>query len=309
MEMTTPETSKTLPILAMAGAAFIGSIMGMFARELATDLTVFEQVALRALMGAIILLALCRKGIDLGKIYTAPKSDIGLTVARSIAMFVIGISLATVAFVEGNYASTAVIMALPTPAVLSVVMFGERMSVREGMYVILAFIGASFSILAGTGAGTGIGLTLDWSSLYALLATLVMSWGILSRRWQSPHLTNYETTFLMLLVAGIVMSLTAVAWCFWSGRIPIISLNTLGVALLAGVANIGFLLGTHYAIPKLSGVTANNFFALQPVFGIAVGVVVFDEVPTTVTSIGCVLILLSVCAIANPKLFSKLGER
>ncbi|GFE66762.1 DMT family transporter [Litoreibacter roseus] len=307
VEKTAPEPPKTLPMLALGGAAFIGSIMGVFARELATGLNVVEQVALRSLIGAVVLLCVCWRIIDFGKFRTAPRSDLRLTAARAVAMFVIAISLGTVAFVEGNYASAAVIMALPTPAVLSVVMFGERMSVRDGMFVTLAFVGAALTILAGTGAGAALGLILDWPMLCALLATLFMSWGILARKWQSPHLTNYETTFLMLMVAVIVMALAAAAWCLWTGRVPGLTIYLLGVGLAAGLANIGFLLGTNYAIPQLKGVVTNNLLALQPVFGIIVGVAVFAEVPTVAAVIGCVLILVSVLAIANPKLLSRRG--
>lgn len=268
MEKTAPEHPKILPMLALVGAAFIGSIMGVFARELATGLTVVEQVALRSLMGAVVLLTVCWRVIDLDKFRTAPRSDLSLTAARAVAMFIIAISLGTVAFVEGNYASAAVIMALPTPAVLSVMMFRERMSVRDGMFVTLAFVGAALTILAGSGAGAAIGLTLDWPMLCALLATLFMSWGILARKRQSPHLTNYETTFFMLLVAGIVMAISAAVWCLWTERVPGFTPYLLGIGLIAGLANIGFLLGSNYAIPQLRGIVTNNLLALQPVFGI-----------------------------------------
>ncbi|MEF2072718.1 DMT family transporter [Consotaella aegiceratis] len=301
------EEPKFLPILALVGAAFIGAIMGVFARELAQGLTVVEQVALRSLLGAAVLLCICWRVIDLGKIRTAPRQDLYLTTARAVAMFVVAISLGTIAFVEGNYASVAIVMALPTPAVLSIVMFGERMSVRDSMFVALAFTGAALTILAGTGLGTGIGLTLDGPLLCALVATLFMSWGILSRKWQSPHLTNYETTFLMLLVAGLVMAIAAAGWCLWTGRVPGLSLYLLGVGTVAGLANIGFLLATNYAIPQLRGVVTNNLLALQPVFGAVVGVIMFGEVPTAFGLVGCLFILVAVLAIANPTLLSRRG--
>lgn len=298
----TTEFMKLRPVFALLSAAFIGSIMGVFARELATGLNVVEQVALRSLMGALVLLCVCWRSIRPSKYFSAPNADLILTAMRSVAMFVFAISLGTVAFVHGNYASAAVIMALPTPAVLSVLMFGEKLSVFEGMFVVLAFVGAALTILGGSGLTVALGLSLDWPLLCALLATLFMSWGILSRKHQTDYLTSYETTFLMLLIAGLIMAASSFVWSIWTDRTPILSPYLVGVGLLAGVANIGFLLGTHYAIPRLKGVVTNNILALQPVFGTVVGFFLFGESPTNLAVVGSVLILISVLMIANPRL-------
>ena len=292
---------KILPIMALIVTAFIGSIMGIFARELSHALNVVEQVALRSFMGTIVLLCLCWRAIDFVKFRRIPKQDLTLTITRSVAMFVIAISLGTVAFVQGNYASAAVIMALPTLALLSRFMFGEAISGRETFFVMLAFLGAALTILAGS----GLSLSLDWPLLCALFATVFMSFGILARKWQSPFLNNYETTFIMLLTATICTTVISFAWCLWTGRVPQLTLYLIGVGVVAGLANIGFLMLTNFAIPQLKGVVTNNLLALQPLFGTSVGFVFFGEGLTAASLVGGLLILLSVVAIENPKLLSK----
>nr|WP_275944241.1 DMT family transporter [Gluconacetobacter asukensis] len=287
-----------LPVAALVGTAFIGSIMGIFARELAAQLNVAEQVGLRCLMGALVLLAVSWRSIDFGKYARMPPSDLRLTAVRAVSMFVIAISLGTVAFVNGNYASVAVIMALPAPALLSALVFKERISYRETALVSFAFVGAAITIISAA----GLRFEFNWPLSCAVLATLFMSYGILARKRQSSFLNNRETTLLMLFTAALIMGVFSAAWILWSGDVPRITPHTLLVALIAGICNIGFLVLSNYAIPKVKGVVVNNILALQPLFGAVIGFALFNETLSPLAIVGGVMILTAVILIANPAL-------
>lgn len=283
------------PVMAMIGAVFIGAIMGIFARQLDTELNVAEQVALRSFMGGVILYLICFWKINVRKFFCAPKKDIKLTILRSLCMFVAAISLGTIAFVNGNYTTVAVIMALPVPAFLASAMFGEQISTWEKLLVTLAFIGAVLVI----SARSGLSFNLEWPLVCAVFATCLMTFGVMSRKWQSPFLNSYETNFMMLMVSAFVMGSVSIFWIIWTGNRPDLSSHVLMIGSLAGAANIGFLLLTHYGIAYLKGVVINNLFALQPLFGAMIGLFIFDESLNAVEWFGCILILISMILISN----------
>jgi drug/metabolite transporter (DMT)-like permease len=214
-------------------------------------------------------------------------------------MFVIALSLGTIAFVNGNYASVAVIMAFPTPAIIAVVMLGERISLKETLLVSVAFIGAAITIFGGTGQT----IRFEWPLICAFVATVFISYSILARKKQTPFLNNYETTLLMLVTAAVAMTILSGCWIVWSQNVPHVSGRTVWVALLAGFANIGFLLLSNFAIPNLKGVVTNNVLSLQPLFGAIVGFTVFHERPTSLSLLGGSIIFISVILIANPAFF------
>lgn len=289
------------PLLALVGTAMIGATMGIFAREMAQELSVIEQVALRCITAGVILYLVCFRAISLGKYRLAPKRDLLLSVTRALSMFVFAISLGTIAFVQGNYATTSVLMALPVTAALGLVVFGERISLREAILVLLAFVGAALIVLAKT----GLTLRFDWVSLCAVAAASFMGFGILARKWQSNFLNAYETSFLMLVTAAGVSSLLAVTQGWRVSNAMDMSLYTLAIGTIAGIANICFLLLTHFGSARLSSVAINNLLALQPVFGILIGFVLFKERLVLSEWFGCLLILTSIILIANPRLASR----
>lgn len=64
------------PMVALLLAAGVGSVMGLFARELARELTVIEQVCLRCLLGAALLFVFCPRLIDRKRIACTPRGDL-----------------------------------------------------------------------------------------------------------------------------------------------------------------------------------------------------------------------------------------
>jgi drug/metabolite transporter (DMT)-like permease len=292
-------------VAALVGTAFIGSIMGMFARELATELNVAEQVFLRSLCGSLVLFVVCRRRIDLSKYRSAPPSDLALGAFRAISIYVIAISLGTLAFVNGKYGPVAIVMALPMTAILSSLVFRERISPREAMLVALAFAGAAITIYGGRGGG----FELEWPLICALFASVFISFGMLAQKKQSSHLGNFEITFFMLCVATVVMAAASGIYIVRAGEFPTVSPYVLAVGVVSGVANIGFLLTSNYGMPRVRGVVANNILAMQPVFATVVGVLVYGEILDAAEVLGGIMILAAVALIARERAGSRSRAR
>lgn len=113
---------SSMAFLASAALMFsvaMRAVMGVLARLLSMDMAVMEQVALRCLFGALILGCVGWRRIDWQGLRRAPVRDVWLLVLRGSAMFVVGMSLGTVAFIEGNYITTTLVLALPTTVLVS----------------------------------------------------------------------------------------------------------------------------------------------------------------------------------------------
>ncbi len=279
--------------------AFIGSIMGIFARSLAPHMGVWEQVMLRTFAGSVIILLVCAPHIRLKKIGSVSKSELFLTVARAISMYVIAIPLGTYAFSEGQYATTSIIMALPTTALVSILLFKEKAYARELRWVGLAFVGVCL-IFYQKGHGE-----IDFSNMKAnvaaLLACFAISWAILARKWHTPTLNNFELTFIMMLSASIIQ-LIIILFRTPASLLEIdYSFSVIAVIVSAGIANILFLLLSNYGFKKTPGILANNLMALQPVFGVIMAVAIYKESLNLWVLSGGGLILISVFALVWEK--------
>jgi len=284
-------------IVALIFVAFTGSIMGIFARELAAELNVVEQVFLRSLMGCVALAVVCRRHLNMSKITMAPRKEIQLIIARSLSIYVIAISLGTIAFVNGKYGPVAIVMSVPTTAILSVIMFGEKASLKEIAFVICAFLGAVITISSSYYDELEIG----WPLICALVATCFLSFGLLGQKKQSELFNSFEIAIMMLAIAAAFMAIASGAYIVWSGRFPTLSFYILFVGFVSGIANVAFLLASNFGMQRVKGVVANNMLSLQPVFATIIGVFLYSEVLTSMEWLGGSILLASVILIARTK--------
>lgn len=211
-----------------------------------------------------------------------------------MSIYVLAISLSTFAFVHGKYGLAAVMLALPTTAVLSILVFGERADRVEMGWVALAFLGVAVALGAVKAGPQPAALPIAC----AALATVFMSFGLLGQKRQGSHLNNVEVTALMLLSAGLVLLPIVLGHALWTGNMPRLSTYGLGVGVGAGLANVVFLLASNYGMPRLPGLVANNVLALQPVFGVAVGLWVYGEALTAAEGAGCLLVAAALVGVA-----------
>lgn len=272
------------------------SVMGVFARELGQHVDLMMQIFLRGLLGTLILFVLCHRVIDIGKFWRINRAEAANLVARAVAMFVVGVALGSYAFIHGNYVTTTLILALPTTALVSRVVYREVMSWKAVVCVLLSFVGAATIILKD-----GQTLRFDWPLVCALLAALSMSWGILAAGRQSASLSNIEATLFMMVASTLVCLLLVLPSVMVGGEIPRIPMEAWGLAALAGAAGVAFIFMSNHAAPRLHGVTTNNILALQPFFGALIGYVVYGDVLTLHDWLGGGLIVVAAFGLANSR--------
>jgi drug/metabolite transporter (DMT)-like permease len=298
-----PASVPLFAIAALVSAAMLGSVMGIFSRELAVNMTVVEQVCLRSIFAALLVPAVCARWIHFDRIARAPRGELALVLARGVSMFVIAVSMGALAYINGHYGAVAIVMATPMAAVLSVVLLREPARARELLWVALAFTGAALTIYAGSGSGAAGEPRpyAQWALGAALLGSLFMAFGIVGQRKQTAYFNAFETAFVMLLVAAVVMTVVSGALIAWRGSWPAITGYDVWLSVLAAIANIAWLFAANYGLKRVRGLVANNVLALQPLFATLVGVLAYGELINAAQAVGGALIIAAIILIARER--------
>lgn len=236
----------------------VGACMGIFARILEQDFMLFQQVAFRLLSAFIIINIIFSKQIDYKKIKYIPKRDWIIITFRSISMYLIGITLASIAFINGKYSN-------------------------------ISFVGAA---LISTSDMTNI-LKWDNSNILALIAIVFVSLSNILRKYHTDVLNDKEITVYMLFISMLIMfcmsgilgeDITSIDW----------NMNLLIVIFLAGLFNGIFIFMANYGFSKVNSILANNILAAQSVFGVIIGYILYNESVTIKEVIGGLLIIISI---------------
>ncbi len=298
-----PASVPLLAVSALVSAAMLGSVMGIFSRELAANMSVVEQVCLRSIFAAVLVLVVCSRWIHLDRLARAPRRELALVLARGMSTFVIAVTLGTTAFVNGHYGAVAIVMATPMAALLSVVLLREPARARELLWVALAFSGAALTIYAGVAGGeTAAPRPHPQLALgAALLGSLFMAFGIVGQRKQSGYFNAHETAFVMLSVAAVVMTVVSGAFIAWRGSWPAITGYDVWLSVVAALANIAWVFAANYGLARVRGLVANNVLALQPLFATLVGVLVYGELISPLQAVGGALIIAAIVLIARER--------
>ncbi|MGI9490138.1 MAG: DMT family transporter [Geminicoccaceae bacterium] len=263
------------------GIAVIGwltlACMDAGSKILATSYPVIQILWFRYLLFIVVAYWLVR---HLGK--SADLRPSWLQVTRGV-LLVVQMGLLVYAFSQMALADVQAILAI-TPLVvtaLSVPLLGERVGVRRWAAVGVAFIGMLVILRPGLGVLQPITLLV---LLSALLGAFYLILTRLAGRTDPP-----EISLFWVAITGLVVLSAAVPF-FW--RIPT---NTADWMLLLLVAILGIV--GHFCLIKAFQLAEAS--VLQPyiytglVGAIAVGYVVFDDLPDLPTVIGAAIIVAS----------------
>lgn len=253
------------------------STMGIYIRMLAEHLSLFQQVYLRIAVAAFCLLLMGARHIRWHKIQQQSIADWLLLAVRSASMYLLGVGLVSIAYLEGEYSTISLIKALPFAAVLGFLLFKEKATAPKVLFVTLSLAGALMIIYAD------LAVSIAWSrsELLALISTFSLAFSYSARKWQSTALNNWESSFLMFVLA--VLMLITTSW--WTGETRIAVENILNPSALFALAMSGLLnalglFAINYALGHIEIVLSNNIMALQPLCGVLVGVLFYQEVIT-----------------------------
>lgn len=270
------------------------STLGVYIRILGQHFDIFQQVYLRVTMAAILVAMIGIRRIGWSTLLQRMTiQEWRLIVLRTCAMYVLGVSLASVAFIGGEYSTISLIKALPLTAMIGVIIFREKLTQAKLLFVLLAFMGASLLVMPDLLASQpGERLNFGYFELVGFISAACLAFSNAARKWQRASINNWESTFLMFIVGIPILFIASLV----SGETPLIVDKLMVPEVLfaigmSGLLNAVGLVVINYALGHIEIVLSNNIFALQPVFGVVVGVLLYQDVITIWEILGGLIIV------------------
>lgn len=282
-------TQKQKGVISIVLLALLFASMGVFARYMQTNFTLFQQVYLRIAAALMLSLFFFKNKINFGKIYKISLKDWVVLIFRSLMLYVFGVSLFTYGIINAKYSNVSFISALPLTAVFGFILLKEKFTIKKMAYVMLAFLGVIFISV------TDMRNLFNWGrgEFVTLVSVVFFSLSYIGRKWHSKLLNNYEITTLIFLISFVFVFLTSFFmgeglpthnWSYFLGL----------VVLFAGLFNVGNLYLTNYGFERVEAVFASNLLTLESLFAIVVGFIFFREVPVMRELVGGAMIIFSV---------------
>lgn len=225
---------------------------------------------------------------------------------RIAAMGVVGFAAAFALAHWGLARSTATNAALLivveplTLLVLSPLLLGERLSVREQAGAACGLAGALLVVVNGI-PGVSVRLVPHWRGdlLLVLSGVAYAAYSLLGRPVLARHPALPVTTRSILWGIPAVAPVAAQEWL--AGRRPVLTggavLGTLYLAVV--ITALGYLLW-NYALERVSAARAAMFLNIQPVVGALLGVAWLGEPMTVFTVVGGLLVVTGLLLTVRP---------
>ena len=298
---TTPNTKTSMLCVILAGCLW--GMMGLFVRNLASDgLTSLEIVVLRSIGSTLIMLLILL--IMDRSLFKIRFKDLWCFVGTGIVSLTF-FNLCYFTTIQMTSMAVAAILMYTSPifvVLLSAILFGERITGRKILALVLAFIGCAFvtgivgnkmvmllkGILIGIGSGIGY-------ALYSIFGRYALEKG-----YRSETITFY--TFLMATVGICVVSpflcpIQDTVTKIVNGNTGKDILLVLGQSLLVTV--MPYLLYTK-GLKGLENGTAGIIASVEPVVAAILGMIVYGE-RLSVSGYAGALMVLSAIVILNLK--------
>ncbi|MBD5333320.1 MAG: DMT family transporter [Bacteroides sp.] len=199
-------------------------------------------------------------------------------------------------YMDVGIASTMLFVEPVMIALLLWVFWRERISARTVVSITISLAGVVFLCNPGEGAyvsPVGVALVMAASLSYGLYMILI-------NKTSLSRLSGLTLTFWSLLFGNIVM-IAKVGFFTQLQPVPADALSigcALGLSIFPTIVSI---LTVALAVQIIGSVPVSILGALEPVTGVAVGVLVFGEVMTLRVAAGVVLILVAVTVLVTGK--------
>lgn len=286
-----------LSILFVLTAAGLWGSIGIYVRTLTGyGLTSIQITTGRAIYGLIIVATfLFLKDRCLFRIRI---KDLGWFAANGI-LSILFFNLCYITTIQLSDMAVAAILLYTSPIfviILSIIIFKEKMTVRKGISLVLAFTGCALvsgvgsrgqaihmtALLFGLGAGLGY-------ALYSIFSR------ILVKKYHSLTIVLY--TFAFTVLAAVC--LTDVSGIL---SVYLVHPQAVGVHILAGICtnSVPYILYT-YALMHMEASKASMLASIEPVVAALLGLLVFQEAlsVTSLIGIGCILIMIIILSKAE----------
>ena len=287
--MKKSSTDHTKGVSALILLAFLGSLMGVFARYLYTFFSVFQQIYLRFAFASLFGFLIFWKYISFAKIKKISPREWLIIGVRSFS-YSVAAALWVQAVNSAKYANAMFIDSIPLAAVWGMILFKEKMTAKKAFYLILAIFGVM--VLAVKDYSN----LLIWGKgeVMMFLATVLFAFRNVTRKWHSKLLNNQEISQLNLLITCLM--LFVISLILNEGSVSLSSLNwQVFVMLGMGALTLLFIVFlTNYGFDKIEAILASNIGTLGAVFGVLIGFIVYREVPTVKELLGGAIIVTSI---------------
>lgn len=283
-----PLHATTGGLIAIVALAVIFGLTAIFARYLGTSTELFEQWYLRYGIMLLLSFLIFYRYVNFRKFLRLPIKEWGIILFRAAIGSVLAVALYTLAAEQAKIGVVALMQVLPSTALLGILLFHERVSKARAATILLAFLGASTVVVNSLSDLADINMGAVWS----LVSGILFSLQFVTRKWHSNKLNDQELT-VAIIAAGFAMNYLLSLVLYHRFFVPTAQLDVQFILILLvagclGVANI-FLI--NYGFKRVSAVIAGNILALELVFGMLFGFVIYHELLSLREIIGGLIIL------------------
>lgn len=281
------QTERNKGIIALIILSFVFASMGVFVRYLQIDFTILQQTYLRVFAAFLFGCIIFYKDIDLKKITKISKKEWSILLLRSVAMYLIAVTLISEAYTLSKYSNVSFVAALPLTAVFGFILLKEKITLQKILYILLGFLGV---VLIGVSDYSNI-LIWQKGELFALIASVFFALSYIARKWQGNILNNKEIAVMIFFISTCLLCITSFLFGESFPSANSFSSVTIAVIILAGLFNVVNLFLTNYGFQKVNAVLASNLLMLEVIFAVGLGFFLYQEIPTIKEFIGGLLIV------------------
>jgi len=276
-------------VTALILLAFLGSLMGVFARYLYAYFSLFQQIYLRFAIASVLGLFLFKNDLNYGKLKKITSKEWFILMIRSFT-YAIAAAFWVTSVNTTKYANAMFIDAIPLSAVWGVILFREKLTSKKALYLVLAMFG--IMVLAVKDYSN----LLVWGKgeILMLIAVVLFSFRNVARKWHSKFLNNQEISQLTLLITGLMLFIMSLAFNEDIDSFKGLTWEAVIMMVLGGLTLMFIVFFTHYGFDKLEAIIASNISTLGSIFGVLIGFIVYKEVPTLKELFGGIIIIGSV---------------
>ena len=287
--MNSKYSQRSKGIIAVLILSFTFSLFGIFSRYLDANFTVLQQLYIRAFTALLISTCVFYKDLNFNKIRNMPSKEWGVLALRSLFLYGFGATIYINALLLTTYSNVSFLGAIPMTAVLGFAFLQEKLTFKKLLILIIACIG----IILISSKDFSQGFHWGRGEILALIADIFFSLGYVTRRWHTDYLNNKEITTFIFLFGFIILFILSL---IFDRSFPTTGWTLNYFYAIAAVAALSvtnqFLI--NYGFTRVEPSLASNIIALESIFAVVIGLLLYKEIPILRELLGGILILLSV---------------
>jgi drug/metabolite transporter (DMT)-like permease len=195
------------------------------------------------------------------------------------------------ACVHAPLGNVAWIAALPMSVVFDTLVFRQKVTVSQVVFLVIGFLGVGFIVTPSAGDARLIG----WGELYAFLSVSCIGFSSVAIKKSTREIPVALSATAIIFVTAVAS--TAIAF-FVDGGLVLPSTEYLPMLGLVTLMVTGGAMLSLYGYSQLSAATATSIITLEAIWALMLGALVYGELPGVLEIVGGGLIGFSALLIA-----------